>query len=586
MTTEGASRSSRARAGARRRARRPRAAEAGRRSLPRDRAAASAAAATIITLLLVHLLVLSPRGAAPWAGPTLVFCLLAAAAAGRALVGRHQIPPEADAPGERLLARVGWAAVVAAAVLPFLPTVTIGFLSDDYGLLSGIQQADGLWAAFSRRVFPLFFRPGFQATWWLAGRLWGDSPAGYHALNLASHGANALLVFALARRWTGSARGATLGALLFAVHPLHVEPVAWACALNDVLAATFVLASLLLLEVHLSAASPRGRTLALAGALSSFALAVLMKEAAVALPGLVVLRLALVPRERPGGMWALVGGYGATAAAYLLVRQQALGGLGGYPVRQDRWGLLPPHVPLMHTAAFLFPLHGGLFSAAPWWVLTASASAMGVGALWWVRGLPHAPARRLWMWLSWVFVMSLPVWALPAGTPELEHSRFAYLPTIGLALLFGDLCTGRGGGWRRSGAAAAATVAAAAGLSLWYVQPWRLAGDLAAAALREGQRVVAELPDSPAAPTVYFQGLPATHLGAQVFRNGYPQALARTAARPVMAHTVSHEGGSGLTPQVLAMSSLLPGEYVVAWQGESHTMEVVRVGGGRTGGRP
>ena len=60
------------------------------------------------------------------------------------------------------------------------------------------------------------------------------NPAAFHGQNLACHAASALLLFGLWRRLTGSAGRAFLVAALFAVHPMHVESVAWAIERKDV----------------------------------------------------------------------------------------------------------------------------------------------------------------------------------------------------------------------------------------------------------------------------------------------------------------------------------------------------------------
>jgi hypothetical protein len=87
--------------------------------------------------------------------------------------------------------------------------------------------------------------------------LWGMNPLGYHVVNVALHAVNAALVYFLARRVLSVAgvtssddpRGAgissLLAALVFAVHPLRVESVAWITERRDMLSLLWCLASLL-----------------------------------------------------------------------------------------------------------------------------------------------------------------------------------------------------------------------------------------------------------------------------------------------------------------------------------------------------
>jgi len=64
-------------------------------------------------------------------------------------------------------------------------------------------------------------------------------PAGHHATNLMFHVANAVLIFLLLRRTTGAQWRSAFVAALFALHPLHVESVAWVSERKDVLSTFF-----------------------------------------------------------------------------------------------------------------------------------------------------------------------------------------------------------------------------------------------------------------------------------------------------------------------------------------------------------
>ena len=536
-----------------------------------DVRAATIAAAFVLALIVITCFAL-PQAAVGLAYPVLLLCLLIVAAAGRALIGFRA--------GQSAPTRLGaptYAAMVAvAAVLPYLQSLGVGFLSDDFGIAATMRRLTTAWQAASTNPLPIFFRPAFALAWWGWQHV-STSPAAYHALSLALHAAISVLVFLVGLRLIRAPHAAAAGAALFALHPLHVEPVVWSSCLADLLCAFFALLSLLLLEVHLAAAGRWRRALSLAAAVGAFLMALFSKEAAAALPGFVVLRVWLLG-ERPRLRRTIVAGaaYAAALAVYLALRLASLGGVGGYRLFVAPTAILPL-APASHIAAFLFPVHGDLLGG-PGLAAAVAAAVMALGALWWVRGLPGVAGGRLWLWLGFVFVMSLPVWLLPAGTRTLENSRLAYLPTMGLAWLFADLVAGRGAGWRRSSAAVAATLAVAAGLTAWYVQPWRQAGALAARVVAEGARVVGALPESVEQPTVYFQGLPETYHGAQVFRNCYSVALGEHLTRPAAVHVVAHGAGAEITPQVMAMSTLLPGEYVVAWQKAAKRMEVVRSG--------
>src|SRR5262245_28700251 len=70
-------------------------------------------------------------------------------------------------------------------------------------------------------------------------QLYGLRPWGYHLTNLRLHTANVVLLFLALRRMTGAVGRSALVAALFAVHPLHVESVAWVAERKDVLSGLF-----------------------------------------------------------------------------------------------------------------------------------------------------------------------------------------------------------------------------------------------------------------------------------------------------------------------------------------------------------
>lgn len=118
---------------------------------------------------------------------------------------------------------------------------------------------------------------------WLEWRAWGARPAGYHAVSLALHLASALLLWRILRRL--GVRWGWLGGLLFAVHPLAVESVAWAAELKNTLSLP-----LLLLAVDAWLDWDRAaRPAAYARALLWFLAALLAKSSVVMLPAVLLL---------------------------------------------------------------------------------------------------------------------------------------------------------------------------------------------------------------------------------------------------------------------------------------------------------
>ena len=156
-----------------------------------------------------------------------------------------------------------------------------------------------------------------------------------HASNILFYGLVTALVLVLGMLLAGSAErrtgsrllGASLGALLFAVHPLHVESVAWISGRTDVLCALFWLGAVILYLVHLRS----GRGLPFLLSLVAAFLAMLSKEAGVGLVLLLPLADLLFGRRRTRAITGLILRWAALAAIAALFfgwRQRAFQGLG------------------------------------------------------------------------------------------------------------------------------------------------------------------------------------------------------------------------------------------------------------------
>jgi tetratricopeptide (TPR) repeat protein len=228
------------------------------------------------------------------------------------------------------------AAVALAAVLPFAGTLGHGFALDDgsevvrndhvHSLAQAPRLfAEGAWEG-AGDVNPIY-RPLTSLTYALNHAVGGLDPAGYHLVNVLLHALCALLVLALGRRLGASLLAATAAALLFAVHPVHVEVVANVAGRKDALATVFIIATLL---AHRTALGRGGARLPLPWL--AFAAALLSKETgAVALGILAVWDLVVEPerwRAGRGRVLLLYAGYTVLLGLYLLARRAAVGSLG------------------------------------------------------------------------------------------------------------------------------------------------------------------------------------------------------------------------------------------------------------------
>ena len=98
-----------------------------------------------------------------------------------------------------------------------------------------------MWRIWSELGATQQYYPLLHSAFWLEHRLWGDSFLGYHIANVALHSASAWLLVRILRRL--AVRGALLAGLIFALHPIAVESVAWISEQKNTLSACFYLAS-------------------------------------------------------------------------------------------------------------------------------------------------------------------------------------------------------------------------------------------------------------------------------------------------------------------------------------------------------
>ena len=141
---------------------------------------------------------------------------------------------------------LGLLALVAMVLASYLPAMLWGgFVWDDLTHVPG-EPALRDFAGLKRFWFAPYevqephYRPLTYTTFWLEHKLWGFTPNGYHVVNVLLHAANSVLLWRILLAL--GAPGAWLVAAVFAVHPLHVESVAWVIERKDVLSSLFYLA--------------------------------------------------------------------------------------------------------------------------------------------------------------------------------------------------------------------------------------------------------------------------------------------------------------------------------------------------------
>jgi len=146
---------------------------------------------------------------------------------------------------DRPRADFSWALIVAAVFIAYLPAMNGSLLWDDVSHITrpDLQSLGGLWRIWTELGATQQYYPLLHSAFWVEHTLWGDSMLGYHVANVTLHAAAAVLLVLVLRHL--AIRGALFAGLVFALHPVCVESVAWVSEQKNTLSAVFYLASAL-----------------------------------------------------------------------------------------------------------------------------------------------------------------------------------------------------------------------------------------------------------------------------------------------------------------------------------------------------
>lgn len=373
--------------------------------------------------------------------------------------------------------------IVLLTFVTFFPVLQNGFVNwdDDRNLIANPHYRGLGWAQL-RWMFTDLSMGHYQPLSWMTlgldYLLWGMDPFGYHLTSLILHGANAAIFYFVALRLLSAAFGKPIvsgelplqiavgfAALLFAIHPLRVESVAWATEQRGVLAGLFFLLSLLCyLRANTVSEDSSTRLKWMIGAVTTYGLSLLSKASGVALP-VVLLVLDVYPLGRLSGglrewlgaknraLWweklpFLVLALAAVAIAPMAAQEAgAMRGRGEYGIvfgiAQALFGLAfylwKPLIP-----AGLSPLYAVVSDAVPatWPFLPSQELILALSV---VVALAVSIAlfllRRRWPagLANWVCYAALlaPVLGIVQIGAQIVADRYSYLPSLGWTILAG-----------------------------------------------------------------------------------------------------------------------------------------------------
>ena len=340
------------------------------------------------------------------------------------------------------------------AVLTYVATVKFQFVYDDNqqivgdGLIRSWQNLPLLfktdvWRFWNPNVVGNYWRPLFMVWLLVNFQLFGLNPVGWHLSSIVLHAVATYLCYRVAERVTGDFRIAAGAALIFAVHPVHIETVAWISGATDTLMTVFFLSSLL---CFLRADREKKLRWTLLSALL-FACALLCKEPALALPLAAIGCVALFPREGESRHWRQTGLalalYGAVIVLYFVARNRALVGVTHSRILLSAETLLLtwPSLAWFYLRHLLWPGGLALFYDQPpvlrvdwphFWLPVTVIVAVTAAVVAGVR-----QQLRLAGFALLLLLLPLgPAFFFPALVPvDYAHDRYLYLPCFGFALL-------------------------------------------------------------------------------------------------------------------------------------------------------
>ncbi len=353
--------------------------------------------------------------------------------------------------------------ILAATVLAYTNSLSGAFVFDDTKQIVGnpaLRSWGNVLRAFTSDVWsfqrgtltkdipPPYYRPLFTAYLTFNYKLFGLWEPGWHLMNLLVHCGATVAVFFLIKRLSGDRLIGTLAALVFGLHPAHVESVSWISGIPDPLAALFYVPSLIWYIRYRT----DGDKKFLFASVIAYGLSALCKETPLALPLIFIVwelartkaRQSLSARSREIILQMMP--FALVAGAYLAVRFSVLGRISWkHPfmaqVPDSAIWMTVPYVfvsYLRHLVApfYLSLIYGTSFvrnATDPRFVLPVALLVALAALLWTYR---KRLTGQVWTALALIVTPLLPVLNLKVFHYEyIIQDRYLYLPSIGFCYL-------------------------------------------------------------------------------------------------------------------------------------------------------
>jgi len=363
-------------------------------------------------------------------------------------------PPPATRIPEKENPKTFWTWIIGLLVITifiYFPALThelVNWDDDSYIIQNTLIQSFSLEAII--HLFSSFYTGNYHPltllTYAIEYQLVQAEPLLYHLDNLLLHLGNTLLVFFFFRRFTQNITIGGITALLFAIHPLHVESVAWAAERKDVLYTFFFLGAMYFYESWQENRKP----IYYSAILLCFLLSCLSKGMAVVLPAALVtldflkgrniLNLkTLIIEKAPIWLMALAFGIIAIIAQEKAIRDEKIFShldnifIGGYGYLQYLWKTV---VPIQLSCFYPYPQKTqGLM---PWYYYASILSLPLTAGIAWKLRKTHPWITGGWLFFLVTIVMVLQF--LPVGA-AVYADRYYYLASVGLFYIVAEAFT-------------------------------------------------------------------------------------------------------------------------------------------------
>ncbi len=337
------------------------------------------------------------------------------------------------------------AIIIVVCVVIYSNTLTGQFVWDDRGSIVSnisIRNLKNIPVFFTSDTWKMtgnpsgsYYRPVMNTWWTLEFQLWGGKPSGYHIINITLHALLSVLFYLLCIKLLTSEPAAFYSALIFAVHPIHTENVAWITSVGYIICALFILSSLFFYIRF----RERNSITFLIFSLINFTLAAFSFEYALMLPFMIII-YEILNHKRVNMKFVLP--FFLISLFYIFIRQLIVKpAIGSELSLYDRF-ITSSEIMTKYLYTFLFPFNlKVLYDIQPKNTLfdiqvlfsIFILIAVALSTVYFYR-----KERRAFFAILWFFIILFPAAnILVVIKPQMMSLRYLYIPSFGLAMLLG-----------------------------------------------------------------------------------------------------------------------------------------------------